>query len=155
MAGILSVWVDGTPQPQGNKTGIAERSTFVGQRPRVRMIEGRRPPARKQFKLWRERVFASIARAMPREWSQPAHAEVTLSFYFTRPPSHLKKNGGLRAGKPDRHRSRPDLDKLVRAVLDSMTEAGAIADDSTVMALHATKDYGAQAGVAITLTEAS
>jgi len=46
---------------------------------------------------------------------------------------------------------RPDLDKLARAILDSVTHI-LIEDDAQVVEITATKDYG-QPGVRVTITE--
>jgi Holliday junction resolvase RusA-like endonuclease len=39
--------------------------------------------------------------------------------------------------------TRPDVDKLIRAVLDALTMSGAIKDDGRVVTLAAVKTYGA------------
>jgi len=59
---------------------------------------------------------------------------VTLLFRLPRPKSAPKKKWIYPS-------KRPDLDKLVRAVLDAITNV-IIADDSQVVSLTATKDYG-------------
>ncbi len=59
---------------------------------------------------------------------------VTLGFRLPRPKSAPKKKWIYPS-------KRPDLDKLVRAVLDAITNV-IIADDSQVVSLTATKDYG-------------
>jgi crossover junction endodeoxyribonuclease RusA len=41
----------------------------------------------------------------------------------------------------------PDLDKLIRAVGDSLTTAGIISDDSRIIAIHAQKLYADARGV--------
>lgn len=71
--------------------------------------------------------------------------EVVLHFHLTRPKSHGK------ALKP--HLTKPDVDKLARAVLDALTGV-AFRDDSQVVRLEATKRYVGheqQPGVQVTL----
>jgi Holliday junction resolvase RusA-like endonuclease len=73
----------------------------------------------------------------------PLH--VSLRFSFVRPKSHLKKDGSLRKGKPQAMTRKPDVDKLVRPVLDALT--GIVwRDDSQVTAVWADKFYGATNG---------
>jgi crossover junction endodeoxyribonuclease RusA len=48
---------------------------------------------------------------------------------------------------------RPDIDKLARAVLDAITSAGVIVDDSRVVSLSVTKRYDDRPGVRIWIDE--
>jgi Holliday junction resolvase RusA-like endonuclease len=52
---------------------------------------------------------------------------------------HLERPKTVRRLEPT---VKPDLDKLVRAVLDGITDARAWNDDSQVIAVWATKSYG-------------
>lgn len=65
-----------------------------------------------------------------------------------RPPTHLPVavNLAFRLARPQRPQHDlpivpPDLDKLVRAVLDAMTVARVVRDDKQVVQIHATKVY--------------
>lgn len=71
--------------------------------------------------------------------------ELELRFYFHRPKSHYgtgRNAAVLKATAPPRPitRSRGDLDKLVRAVLDGL-DGIAYSDDSQVTAINASKHY--------------
>jgi Holliday junction resolvase RusA-like endonuclease len=66
---------------------------------------------------------------------------VDLAFYFERPKSHLNGSGSLRKGYSSSHIVKPDLDKLVRAILDSGTVGLVWRDDAQVVRLTATKNY--------------
>ena len=77
---------------------------------------------------------------------------VTLVFGMPRPKSHFGKKG-LKIDAPTLHCSRPDIDKLVRAVLDALTMI-AWKDDSQVVALEVIKRYDEEPGVKITLEAA-
>jgi crossover junction endodeoxyribonuclease RusA len=44
---------------------------------------------------------------------------------------------------------RPDLDKLVRAVLDALSEAGVWRDDAQVVSVVARKAYGSAPGLTV------
>lgn len=56
-----------------------------------------------------------------------------LRFYFKKPKSRS------RAALMDR---KPDLDNLVKSILDGLERAGAITNDSRVVSIDAQKDYG-------------
>ena len=67
---------------------------------------------------------------------------VTLGFMFARPKSHYGTGANAREIKrsaPAYKSTRPDLDKLVRAVLDSLTGI-VFVEDSQVAGLSAWKD---------------
>ena len=129
------MWVPGIPAPQGSKRHVGrgimvESSTKVGP--------------------WRERVALAVAEAVGPEHELPpkeAGIVVNAQFVFVRPASHLKRDGvSLRRGRPPAPSMRPDLDKLLRAVLDALTGI-AFADDAQVVAVNAGKEYGNVNGV--------
>ena len=63
--------------------------------------------------------------------TQTAH--VTIIFYFVKPPTV----------KRIFHTVKPDLDKLIRSVLDALTQSNVIwQDDSQVVSLFVVKEYG-------------
>lgn len=66
--------------------------------------------------------------------------EVTMAFYMPRPKSHFNKNG-LKPNADKWHSSRPDIDNLIKAVLDALTDSGAWEDDSLVVNLAVQKLY--------------
>lgn len=99
----------GVPQPQGSKTHVGGGV----------MLEGRTPKAREAFASWREHVGwqAKIALEGCRDWTQNAPAyEMSLWFYFR--PSRTRGRGFTGFAL---HDDKPDLDKLIRAVLDALT----------------------------------
>jgi Holliday junction resolvase RusA-like endonuclease len=76
----------------------------------------------------------------------PLHVLVT--FYLAKPPS-------VRREHPT---ARPDLDKLVRATLDGLTQSGAIVDDAQVVAITTRKQYaeaGAPSGARLMVMESN
>lgn len=105
---------------------------------------------------WREAVRAETQRAMTLQPGPVAGAVyVSLKFQMTRPKGHYRtgRNAALlRDGAPGRPAGKPDLDKLVRAVLDGLTAGGAWKDDSQVVVLTAEKLYAPVAGCVITVT---
>lgn len=123
--------VIGIPQPQGNKTGFVNKKTM-----KVVMTEGRRPEARRQFHDWREAIrLAAVdwldANGKPGAIDEPMM--ITIAFFLPRPKSAPKR--------VTHHTTRPDLDKLGRAVLDALTQSGMIADDSRCVALSLYKTF--------------
>lgn len=99
---------------------------------------------------WRERIaLAAHGAGVP--YREEGAVEVGVSFRFPRPKSHYRGNGPdgkpiLRESCAERpHVSRPDLDKLVRAVLDGLTGI-AYRDDSQVTVLAASKLYAPEFG---------
>lgn len=89
--------------------------------------------SRRDLGLWRRLVSeAAQSHAPSVPWDGPI--AVRLSFGMPKPKSRPKR----RRTWPDR---RPDLDKLIRACLDSLTHI-VFADDSQVVRIHAEKDYG-------------
>jgi Holliday junction resolvase RusA-like endonuclease len=79
---------------------------------------------------------------------------VSLVFTFTRPKYHFNKHG-IRPGAPLFKQTKPDLDKLCRAVLDALTESGVLRDDCLVVSLIASKLYGENPGVLVRVTSQS
>lgn len=65
--------------------------------------------------------------------------KVKLEFWMPRPKSHFNKKG-LKATAPDLHQSKPDIDKIIRAVLDALTSI-AYRDDSQICHVDAVKHY--------------
>lgn len=127
---MIEIHVFGEPQPQGNKTGFVNRATG-----KVVMREGRRGPAAENFKDWRGAV-AGAARAWQEEHGGVAPLDepvlVEASFWLTK-GSSLPKWRWLPW-------SRPDADKLVRAVLDGISKV-LIRDDGRVTDLVVRKRF--------------
>jgi len=97
----------------------------------------------KKLKPWRAAVRGAAMRAM-QECGQhmieaQAPARLTLDFYFLKPPS-VKKRRFMTV--------KPDLDKLIRSTMDALSEV-IYADDSQVVILNVTKNYGPIEGVAV------
>lgn len=66
---------------------------------------------------------------------------ITLRFRYTRPKSVSRRLPTVP----------PDLDKQIRSILDALTGV-AYVDDSQVVSINATKEYGSPAGVSVELT---
>jgi Holliday junction resolvase RusA-like endonuclease len=137
---MIEFRVPGIAAPQGSKKAFKTRGG------RIALVE-----SCARVKPYR----ATVALAAREVWAESAtHGSVgvSIAFTFVRPKSHYNAKGVLRAGVAT-HPGKPDIDKLCRAVLDSLT--GIIyADDSQVVSLVATKAYGntAESRISIYIT---
>ena len=140
MTGV-EFWVSGTPATQGSKTGYVRggRAIVVDKNPAT-------------LKPWREAVRQDAMAAAFAVWGNgyaPLDGPVTvlIAFALKQPASAPKRRRtwpiGARSG---------DLDKLTRACLDAITDAGIWRDDSQVVNLHCTKDYAPEGRVGARIT---
>jgi Holliday junction resolvase RusA-like endonuclease len=135
--------VIGDPIPQGSMRAFARRG---GGRPILTADNVRTRP-------WKDAVAWHAAQA--RKFTATEPVAVELRFTLRRPKGHSLKGGNLRKGAPAYHGTKPDIDKLTRAVLDALVEAQVLADDSLVAVLRVAKGYpmypDQPAGVAVTV----
>jgi len=131
---VIRFTVLGTPSTQGNKSGFVNKHTG-----KVVMREGRSKEASERFHSWREAVRSEAqdyAETFGLTGPCDGRVAVHLQFMLQRPSSAPKTRRtwpiGARSG---------DIDKLARAVLDSLTGV-LFADDAQVTELVVTKDYG-------------
>lgn len=124
-------WVDGVPQPQGSKTAfvVKGRAVVVDKNPKL-------------LKPWR----AAIASAAREAWAGRPLIDgpvmVTVSFRFVPGESVRREYPSVR----------PDLDKLLRALMDGIGDAGCVwADDSRVVRVVTEKSYAERAGALVTV----
>jgi crossover junction endodeoxyribonuclease RusA len=118
----LAFVVPGVPAPQGSKNPYGGEAN-----PRTRP--------------WRAAVSAAAAEEMHGKellWG-PLYAHVV--FVMPRPKSHYRANGELRPDAPIYHAGTPDLDKLQRAIGDSLSGI-AIHDDKQIAEWQCEKVYG-------------
>jgi crossover junction endodeoxyribonuclease RusA len=119
--------VDGMAKPQGSK-----KAFVVGGRAIIADVS-------RDMNVWRQRVATEAQRAMEgkdlicRGWP----VEVLLDFSM---PRTKELDRPKYKDNPKPHTSRPDIDKLARAVLDALTGI-CFEDDSQVFHLDVTKDY--------------
>ena len=126
----ISFFVAGTPRPQGSKHAFRHRSTG-----KIVLVES----AGQALKKWRDLIESQ---ALLQSQIDSA-VVVDLGFFFARPKSHwgrgVDTSGSLRRGAPIYPTGRPDVDKLCRAVLDSISCI--CGNDSRVVDLRARKHY--------------
>ena len=97
-----------------------------------------------------EQAAEEVVQAVADKWGEPptdGSVRITASFAFMLPKSKRRKNAPAPA-----HVSRPDLDKLARALLDALTGI-VYRDDSQVCSLSCSKCYAEQPGVDVRIEE--
>lgn len=121
---MISFTVIGTPQPQGSSRAFIPKGW---KRPII-------TSANKNLKPWRQQVSGCATAAMEglAIISRPESVGVEAHFFFDRPKS---------AKKDSQKTTKPDVDKLLRALLDSMTGI-VFEDDSQVTLCTVRKSYG-------------
>jgi Holliday junction resolvase RusA-like endonuclease len=125
----LAFQVFGDPVPQGSKRAFVVKNRAV-------VVDDNKATLRS----WRSAVIdaARVELNADREvaWApEKGPVRVTLMFFLRRP----------KRPKADVPIVKPDVDKLARAVLDGLTDAGVFRDDSQVTTLTARKRYTTEA----------
>ena len=117
----LTITVFGRPAPQGSKRHVGG---------------GRFIEASKYLPAWRKAITLAASEQIEKEaWAKDTNPiAIEVTFYLERPAtiSVAKRPWPI---KP------PDLDKLLRGVLDGLTDAGVWEDDGQVVKITAWKCY--------------
>lgn len=116
---MIKFFVEGVPIPQGSMKSFVVKGRAV--------LTSDNP----ELKAWRKAVAAEAMKHAPDKLFDGA-VKVDLLFVLPR-PKYVKKLQSLQYKKPD-------VDKLARAILDSLTGT-IITNDSRVCALEAWKHY--------------
>lgn len=126
----LEMWVPGIPAPQGSKRHVGGG----------RMVE-----SSARLRPWRAAITTAAVMAAGPDWQPVTEAvSLTVVWQLPRPASHYgtgRNARTLRPSAPRRHSQRPDADKLLRAVLDSLTDAGIWRDDAQVDVVLAIRQW--------------
>lgn len=85
-----------------------------------------------KHKAWRKAIVQEAIATLPDDW-QPIDepCELIVNFYMPKPASVKRSLPTVS----------PDLDKLIRAVGDSLTDSGVVLDDSRIVRISARKLY--------------
>ena len=133
----LTFTIPGPPQPQ-------QRPRFVRQGGFVRTYD---PPKSKAAK----KVVSDVATmsAFDAGLTEPMAGPIVVSIVFSMPiPKSSKAVGG------DRHTKKPDLDNLIKLVLDGISDSCAVwRDDNQVSEISAHKMYCERAMTWVQITE--
>ena len=134
---MITIDVLGTPAPKGSA-----RAILVGGF--ARLIPGGSDANKRALQKWDTcvRGHARIAMTGHALYEDTALA-VSIVFYMVRPQNHFgtgKNTEALKLNAPISPTTKPDIDKLARATLDSLT--GLVwDDDSRIVLLSVTKSY--------------
>lgn len=134
---IIKFHVHGVPVAKGSRRAFVNKSTG----------KAFTAPSSDKEKPWQNTVAqcAMVARSQC-GLVEPMHGPVRLwlSFTFMRPKSHMGSGKNANVVKASHlsswHTSKPDLDKLIRAIKDSLTGI-LYADDSQVAVVCASKQF--------------
>ena len=113
----VSLSVTGDPASQGSHAIMQGRIVQVNS---------------KKHKAWRNAITQTALATLPADW-QPIDepCELIVNFYMPKPASVKRSLPTVS----------PDLDKLIRAVGDSLTDSGVVVDDSRIVRISARKLY--------------
>lgn len=126
---LITFSIEGTPASKGSYRAVTGRSRKTG-KPVTRLI-----PMDKKERPWRDKVrhaalaamtdnhFAGFGRGVP--------VELCVGFVVSRPKT-------VRRYRPT---VKPDLDKLLRCLMDGLTDSGIIHDDAQITNIAASKGY--------------
>lgn len=148
MSDELTFTVFGTPRPQG--------SLRLFRSPKTQREVAKYANSTIE---WRNRVQAELREQYDGRPTIIGEVLVRLDFEMPRPKHHFgtgRNAGVLKPSAPHwPTNSGGDLDKLVRAINDSLTDAGVWVDDAQVVEIHAIKRFAdppSEPGVTIRLT---
>lgn len=127
----VTFFVSGVPVPQGSKTAFV-----VGKRAIVTDAN------KDKLKPWRAEVTRVAADAWGGRESLAGAVSVDVRFVTVKPKSVKRETPHVK----------PDIDKLLRALFDGLTDAKVWLDDAQVVRLTASKVYGADPGVDVSIS---
>ena len=122
---IAAFKVIGLPAPQGSKSVM----------PGGHVVEGASSTGRAKHKSWRTAV-AETAEGLAGE--KPHDGPLQLEVVFRMPMPSSRPARARKAGEWPKS-TKPDLDKLIRALCDGLTESGLICDDARIFRISASK----------------
>lgn len=132
----VTITVFGTPAPKGSNRAMVRGGRAV-------FVPGGSKQNQSALMTWDQNVRHSASQACsgadgPVFVQRPI--SVSLEFRLARPGGHYAKDGTIKRTAPSFPAVKPDVDKLSRATLDSLT--GIVwCDDSRIVKLRASKDY--------------
>ncbi|MDY0037975.1 MAG: RusA family crossover junction endodeoxyribonuclease [Zoogloea oleivorans] len=138
----VSFFVPGIPVPKGSAKAFVNKRTG-----RAQVMQDNR----EKQKPWASAITLSAMQYGVQGTLAPV--KVDLVFAMPRLKSHFgtgKNATSIKPNAPLAHVSKPDLDKLIRCVLDALTGV-AWHDDSQVFEVRASKFYSSRPGVTVTL----
>lgn len=116
---MIQAFVPGIPQPQGSKNAYVRGNRAV-------LVE-----ANKKLPAWRQAVIDKLEAANVSCQPLQGAVDAQIVFFMPRPKSVTRLLPTVK----------PDIDKMIRAILDCGTKAGIYNDDSQVIEIVAHKLY--------------
>lgn len=134
---MISFHVRGNPVPMGSVTGGIKASggVYIRQQKAASLRE------------WQRAITDAAREAFATVPTLRGPVRVNARFTLQRPKAHWSAKGGLKANAPVWHTTKPDRDKLLRALCDALTNAAVIADDSLIVDGWTSKTYTAEDGI--------
>lgn len=131
------IWISGQPP----KTTSQQKGVFVrGGKPRFF--------TKKKVQDAKDHFTGKLRPLIPKAWTPIAHpVSVEIRFHFAYTAADKKR----KCVEYVPHDKRPDLDNLIKLLLDAMTASGWFKDDSVVTRLVATKIRTDNAGIGISI----
>lgn len=132
----IRIAADGVPIPKGSNRALAR---LVGGKAVGVMVEGSSDAGRKRLKEWAATIEAAASAEIERTgvaWPSTESSIVAEVVFW------LPRGRTVRRQHPCK---KPDIDKLLRTVLDALTNAGLWADDSQVVEVRSAKRYATDA----------
>jgi Holliday junction resolvase RusA-like endonuclease len=133
---VVEFFVPGIPVQQGSKTAFVNRHSG-----RAAVTDQNKA----KLRPWRQTVTATAADSYSGDRVEGPVLFVA-EFRFVRPAS-------VSAKKRPHPSVKPDLDKLLRALMDGVTDAGLWRDDALVVEAHVSKVYAERPGVQVRIGE--
>lgn len=106
----IEFFVPGIPRPGGSKRAFINKKTG-----RAMIVD-----ACKKNPEWRQAVSYFARQAYDGPLLTEA-LQVVMNFAITRPKSHFRANGQVKASAPDYPTTKPDATKLIRSTEDALT----------------------------------
>ena len=141
---VCAFTVHGVAIPQGSKRVVP---TAGG----PRAIESNE----RKLRPWRAQVAAEAALAMDGNPIETGALQLRVRFVFPRPKSHFgtgSRADVLKPTAPEYVSTKPDCDKLLRALFDALTGI-CFRDDSQIAHVNAWKEYGQAARMDVEVRE--
>lgn len=139
---MIKICVPGVARPQGSKRPIRLKTG------KIILLENNHA----ELKAWRVMIATLAAEQMTGKQMFEGPLSIDVLFIFTRPKLHYNSKGLLKDSAPMWKTSKPDVDKLIRAVGDSLTGI-VYRDDSQIVHGTFAKRFSDKAETQITVTE--
>lgn len=142
---LAKTFIPGLPRPQGSMKAFKHKTTD-----KVIMTHSKG----KELMQWRKLIALEVKSGADPSLlllSSGGYV-VAMTFLFPRPQYHLASDGSVKERFTFAlHRTKPDIDKLQRAVFDALTGIVWTDDSNVIGCTELMKSYGASPGLIITI----